>query len=318
MPQDLVDMRKELVDMLGGPAAVPGYQICPPIYKILRLRYYIRQGTVIDLDEMLDKFNEAEDDFETAISLFPDNWQYSKYRLTPRPRPGFFNNVCHVYPDLSAAQIWNGARTCRMLILETMLEELHRRFLRVPVDRVPARYQFESYKARFKLEKIALAILASVPQHFGLVSPSDASLDTLAPMPNTEDISIRIPESEWEASLGESDSSDFGSPCSEDDEEFGCRSPSLSNPMQARGAEAQEERLMLLASVASSLVWPLYLVGMSTASSPSIKAYVIERLRALHTELGITQAKKLAEFVESHQYSGETSGYRSSVGLRYQ
>lgn len=299
MPQDLIHLRRQLISLLGGSRKVPRYEICVPIYKILQLKYDIKQGNVKDIDEMLAMFNEAEDDFERAISLFPEEWHYRKFHLTQRQRPGFFNGACHVYPSISVATIWNGLRTCRLLILETMLEELHKRFLHVPVGMVPARYQIECQKAKFKMQRIALAILASVPQHFGLVS--NDCLDALAPVPNAEDLWPQLPESECEASLGESESSDSGS----DDGEYYCRSPSLSNPMTARGPEAQAERFMLLSSVTNGLVWPLYLVGMSTASSAAMRAFVIDRLHAIHSDTGLGQARKLADFVAGHKRSTE-------------
>lgn len=295
MPPDLIELRKQLVARIGKKE--PNLEICNPIYKILQLVYDIKHGIVTDLDKMLGKFHEAEDDFQRVISKFPEAWHYQKYR-TQRPRPEFFQNVCHVYPTIGIATIWNGLRTCRLLILETMLEELHKRFARVPVRAVPARYQIECQKAKLKMEHVALAILASVPQHFGLVSPSDNSSETLAPVPSTENTWPEVSEDDWEALLGEIEGSDSG--CSED-EDYQCRSPSLTNPMQLKDANARAERFMLLASVTNGLVWPLYLVGMSTASDASMRAFVVERLNAINAETGLAQAAALADVVASHR-----------------
>lgn len=295
MPPDLVELRKQLVARIGKKE--PNLEICNPIYKILQLEYDIKHGIVTDLDEMLGKFHEAEDDFERTITMFPESWQYQKYR-SQRHRPEFFQNVCHVYPSIGIATIWNGLRTCRLLILETMLEELHKRFARVPVRSVPARYQIECQKAKVKMEKMALAILASAPQHFGLVSPSDNSLQTLAPVPSTENTLPEIFDGDWEALLGEIEGSDSGS---SDDEDHYCRSPSLTNPMQLKDANARAERFMLLASVTNGLVWPLYLVGMSTVCGPSMKAFVVDRLHAIHAETGLAQAAALADIVANHR-----------------
>lgn len=299
MPQDLIDLRRQLISMLGGSGKVPRYEICVPIYKILQLKYDIKQGIVTDIEEMLAKFNEAEGDFERAISLFPEEWHYRKFHLTRRQQPGFFNDACHVYPAIAAATVWNGLRTCRLLILETMLEELHKRFLHVPVHMVPVRYQIECQKAKFKMRRIALAVLASVPQHFGLVS--EDSLDALAPVPSAEDLWPQMSEQECEAPLGESEGSDSDS----DDEDYYWRSPSLSNPMTARGPEAQAERFMLLSSATNGLVWPLYLVGMSTVSTAAMRAFVVDRLHAIHSDTGLGQAGRLADFVSGHRHSSE-------------
>lgn len=303
MPKDLVDLRNQLVDMLGGPSAVPGYEITAPIYKIMQLKYDIKQGIVTDMDEMLDTFNDAEDHFDRATSHFPEDWQYKTFRLAERLRPGFFSHTCHIYPNIHVADIWNGLRTCRMLILETLCEELNKRYSRVPVATVPARFQLEYQKARFKLEKIALAILASAPHHFDIIGPSD----TLVPIPNTEEACQQLPDSGWNVYLGDSGSPD---PASAEVEEYD-RHPSLSNPMQASTSEAQAERYMLLTSVTNGLVWPLYLVGVSSASSAPMRVFVVERLYAVHAESGLPQAKKLADVVASHSRSDDNAPKRS-------
>lgn len=289
----------------------PGFEICSAMYKVLQLQYDIKQNIVTDLDEMLDKFTEAEDDFERVVTLFPDEWQYSKYRLTQRLRPGFFNNVCHSYPSLRVSTIWNGLRTCRMLIIETMLEELRDRFRRVPVAQVPERHQYEYQKARFKLERIALAILASVPQHFGLVPLDGSAQGTFAPIPTADDAWPQIPDRGWGAELGEDVGSD---PHDLDEEDNYCQSPSLNNAMQVKDVEASAKRFMLLSSVTNGLVWPLYLVGMSTASSDAMRAFVVERLHAIHNETGLAQANDLAAVVASRKQSQESSGRRPKAG----
>lgn len=302
MPQDLIKLRNQLISLLGGPTAVPGYEVCVPIYNVLQLKYDIRQGNVTDIDEMLEKFYAAEGHFEYAISIFPDEWQYRRYQLTQR-LPDFLNEVCHIYPSIAVANIWNGLRTCRLLILETMYEELRKRFWHVPVSMVPARYQIECQKTKFKMQRIALAILASIPQHFGMIS--DDSKNIFAPLPNAEDLWPQLPESDWEP-LGESESADLDS--EEDEGYYSCHSPSLSNPMIAQGPEVHAERFMLLTSVTHTLVWPLYLVGMSTASTASMRAFTVDRLHAIHAETGFVQAKKLADAVASH---GQSAGQRS-------
>jgi hypothetical protein len=285
----------------------PGFEICSAMYKVLQLQYDIKQNIVTDLDEMLQKFTEAEDDFERVVTLFPDEWQYSKYRLTQRLRPGFFNNVCHSYPSLRVSTIWNGLRTCRMLIIETMLEELRDRFRCVPVAQVPERHQYEYQKAKFKLERIALAILASVPQHFGLVPLDGSAQGTFAPIPTADDAWPQIPDSGWGAELGE----DGGSDPRDVDEEDTC--PSLNNAMQVKDVEASAKRFMLLSSVTNGLVWPLYLVGMSTASSAAMRAFVVERLHRIHDETGLAQAKDLAAVVASRKQYLESSRRRPTA-----
>lgn len=311
MPEDLLEMRSQVGTMLRGRSS--GYEICSAIYKILQLQYDIKQGTVTDLDEMLDQFTDAEADLEAAISIFPEEWQYRKCRLTQRPRPGFFDDVYHVYPNLQVARIWNGPRTCRLLILETMVEALRKRFAHVPVGLVPRRHQSEYQKAKFKMERIALSILASVPQHFDLIKDLDDAEDLPVPTPSPDDLWPQIPEEDWPRGLGSETEIDASDSARADDEDNCCQSPSLNNPMQAKDAEARAERFTLLSSVTNSVVWPLYLVGMSTASSAAMKAYVVERLHAIYAETGVLQARDLADVVATQ---GQVSANRAGLASR--
>ncbi|ROW12635.1 hypothetical protein VMCG_00372 [Cytospora schulzeri] len=310
MPEDLLKMRDEVGSMLRSRSS--GYEICSAMYKILQLRYDIKQGSVTDLDEMLDLFTDVEDDFEKAISLFPEAWQYRKCRLTQQVRPGFFDDVYHVYPNLRVARIWNGPRTCRLLILETMVDELRRRFSHVPVGLVPKRYQTEYRKANFKMERTALAILASVPQHFDLTHDlGGAEYPPLSPAPSPDDSWPQVSESNGAAELGsETETPDLGGA---EDEEQCCQSPSLSNFMHTEDDEVRAERFMLLSSVTNSIVWPLYLVGVSSASSAPMKAFVVERLHAVYKETGVLQARDLANFIATHMQSTAMSGKRASL-----
>lgn len=304
MPQDLIDLCKQILAIFGNKE--PGFEIFIPIYKTLQLRYDIKERNVTDLDEMLKKLNEAEDDFESVISVFPTIWQYRRCRLTQKTRPGFFNNVFHVYPNIGVATIWNGLRASRMLILGTILEELRKRFLGVPVRLVPARYQLECRKMKFKMERIALAILASVPQYFGLVNPSDDSLEISAPGHSTEDLWTEEPEGDCQAVLGktEGSASDF----SNNEDYYNCSPLQVSNPVLPSDADARAERFMLLASATNGLVWPLYLIGMSTESSPLMKGFIAERLHAVYAETGLAQARTLAEVVASNKRLTELFG----------
>ena len=313
MPADLLELRRQVGLMLR--IKDPAYELCTTMHKILQLRYDIKQGNVTDLEEMLERFTEAENDFAGTMSVFPEAWQYRKYRLPQGPRLGFFSNLYHVYPTMQIANIWNGLRTCRLLILETMLEELRKRFSHVPVGLVPGRYQHEYQRAMFKMEKIALAILASIPQHFGLISTLEDAQEPLSPMSSSDDLWSHIPVDDLVVALGsEVDVSDPSGRDEEDDDDGYCRSPSLNNPMQAKDADVRAERFMMLSSATNSLVWPLYLVGMSTASSTAMKAFVVERLQTIHAETGAAQAKNLADVITTHRHSTQRPGQRPNAG----
>ncbi|KAH6841100.1 hypothetical protein B0I37DRAFT_393927 [Chaetomium sp. MPI-CAGE-AT-0009] len=70
---------------------------------------------------------------------------------------------------------------------------------------------------------------------------------------------------------------------------------------EGRDAEDKAERYMLLVSATSTVVWPLFVAGMSTACTPEMRAYVVGRLRTLYMETGIRQADAVANLLEEHE-----------------
>ncbi len=55
---------------------------------------------------------------------------------------------------------------------------------------------------------------------------------------------------------------------------------------------------MLLVSATSTVVWPLFVVGMSTACGEGPEGYVVGRLRTLYMETGIREADAVAHLLE--------------------
>lgn len=72
------------------------------------------------------------------------------------------------------------------------------------------------------------------------------------------------------------------------------------------GGEADDAaRFMLLVSAPSTVVWPLYVAGMSDACGAEVKGYLVDRLRVLYMETGIRQADAVANVLVEHEGAGE-------------
>lgn len=291
MPQPLVDLRNELAKMFQSKE--PGIEISTPIYKVLKLRYDIKQGHVTELEDMIDKLKDVEDEFEQVISTFPESWQFRAYRTT-RPHPVFFNNICHVHPSLWVATVWNGLRTCRILILETIVSELDKHARTRSPEEVSDRFEDEYQQAISKLERLSHAITASVPQHFGLLNPLGDYAESLVPITASEE-----EEAASQLEGGSPRSLRDESPSS-DDQVTSQTGPNLIDPTQMKTPEEEAERFMLLASATNTIVWPLYTIGMSSVCSPKMRQYAIDRLQAIHKETGLIQAKIVADIVATH------------------
>ncbi|EAQ88990.1 hypothetical protein CHGG_05609 [Chaetomium globosum CBS 148.51] len=145
------------------------------------------------------------------------------------------------------------------------------------------------------------------PQQLGLMNPADGTIgsgdddDDAAPIATVEIRETPSPPTSPSARSSDSASSVY-SPLSA----TGGPRPypsglTVLDVTEGRDAEDKAERYMLLISATSSVVWPLFVVGMSTACTPEMRAYVVGRLRTLYMETGIRQADAVANLLEEHE-----------------
>ncbi len=310
MPPLLVGLRSELTAVFKEPG--PGLEMSQPIYKVLQARYDIKTGAMSDPDVMLARLNEIEDDFERAIAAFPPEWQYRVFRLT-KPHASVYRDVAHLYPSLCTATVWNGLRGVRLLILETIIDEMQKRFRGLDTALIPPRYADETVSARSKLERVMAAILASVPQHFGLLSPLGNDVDALMPISTTE---LREPLTPPAGSREPVSAPAPGEQPGPEEAVADDSGPTLADPTRASNADEEAERFMLLASATNTIVWPLYSVGMSSMCTPSMKAYVVDRLMAIFHETGLNQARAIAGIVRNREIASSPSAQPTRLASR--
>jgi hypothetical protein len=306
MPQTLIDLRNELGKVLNSDD--PTWQIPEPIYKVLQTRYDIKTGCLTDPETIVTRLLAIEDDFESIASRFPREWYHRTIQVTKR-HPAIYRGLCHVYPSLFLASIWNGVRTCRILVLETVLSQLHAAFQGATDAAALAtpRYADVYRRSRRKLEQMVEAIIASVPQHIGLVTPRthDNNLttpissvtvrETPSPATSPPSVSSRASVSSGGAAHSPEDISGGG-------KKKAARSgPTLLDPLRTSDPDEEARRFMLLASSTNIVIWPLYVVGVSSVCTEDMKAYVTERLQAICAETGDRQADAVASMVEEQE-----------------
>ncbi|KAB5570754.1 hypothetical protein GE09DRAFT_719133 [Coniochaeta sp. 2T2.1] len=301
MPRALIDLRAELGRTLDK-TDDPTWQMMEPIYELLQARYDIKQGTVNDPEAIITRLLAIEDEFEIILSRFPKDWNYRTIQVSKR-HPAIYRDICHVYPSTFLASIWNGVRTCRILVLETVLCQLHT----LPEPPTPchkATYQ----TCRTKLTQMIGAITASVPQHIGLVTPrTNSSLATPissvtireTPSPATSPPTISSRASVSSSTSGSSPASTTNSNPPAAKSPTSLRTgPTLLNPLLTHSQGEEARRFMLLASSTNPVVWPLYVAGASSCCPGDMRAYVVERLRAVCAETGDRGADRVAGMVE--------------------
>lgn len=288
MPQAMLDLRKELGQYTN--TMDPTWRIVEPICRALQIRYDIRNGTLKDTDEIVGQLADVENEFAKIVDEMPRYWRYRCAQVN-RPNSAILGGWVHIYSGFAQATTWNGMRTMRILVQESILDQLCSSMARTSVP--PMRHQILLVKAMRMLELLGEAVIASTPQHFGTVSSRDAKPDgkgklefvsaTRPPHPIVSACPINSPRPQRQRTPESPGTSPR---------------PTLMDPTQSDDGRGDPERFMTLASASNTIVWPLYTLGMSSSCTRETRSYIIDRLNAIYVETGLDQAKTVKQLLQ--------------------
>lgn len=328
VPPELIAFQGELFSAAGTDDPSRGFSrvaLTRPVFRMLQLRHDMHGGLVHGLDQTLDRLQAIITECAHTVASFPPGSVYRVLRVL-RPHPAVFRGRCHVYRNSAIASIWNLLRFSYLLVLESVLTAIQRRWPDAGEsgEPVPLAYLACYLKTCEQLEQVADDIVASVPQNLELLRTVSPYFDTLGPLdtpvtlaslPRTEVVRKATQVRTQAQSRAQASASASASPASTpstsspsdsdahsssaDETVFDDCGPSIENLTRARTPEEDVERLLLLASSPNGLVWPLFCVGTSTVCTPPLKTYVVERLQALGEERGLRQAHTVAAIVRN-------------------
>ncbi|KAM0562660.1 hypothetical protein ACHAPJ_002350 [Fusarium lateritium] len=282
MPQTLIDLRREIPpsEELAG----PDFHVAYPIYKALQVRYDIKSGKLDRLDDIVNAISDIDGEISSILSELPASWKYHRVQLT-QPDPRVLGQICHVYTGLLQSTTWNMVRGIRMLLLETLVEQL------CAASKSSSSIELSDHHLQLLARSVKLldmlgqAIVASVPQHLGVVSIRDIQNQ------ETRTHTVSIAAKKQACRVISSPLAQDPRPIPGQETSSNGGSPVLFDPTQSTAQTEDAKRFMSLASTNNTIIWPLYILGMSSTCSSVTKQYAIEGLQSIHQEAGLEQAR---------------------------
>ncbi|RGP59104.1 hypothetical protein FLONG3_11287 [Fusarium longipes] len=292
MPRSLIDLRRQIPyseELMG-----PDFHVAYPVYKALQVRHDIRSGTLDNLDDIVNAVSDVQEEISAVLFGLPEDWRYHRVQLT-QPDPRVLGQTCHVYTGLLQSTTWNTVRGIHMLLLETIVEK----FCAVSESSDDAAISEAHLQMLARsvelLNMLGRSIAASIPQHLGVVSIRDI-IDRRDP---AHTVSIAAKKQACHVLPG--------SPAHDprlgtgDDTSSSGSSPVMFDPTRPTAHPDNATRFMSLASTNNTIIWPLYMLGMSSVCSPETKKYAVEGLYAIHREAGLEQARVVAELLQEQK-----------------
>lgn len=121
MPAHIVELRKSAERFMD--AANPAWRLSGIIIDLTILRAGIRDGEIVGAREIIEAALELDNRFISVFENLPPHWQYGFVYTDETPDLIWGGNY-HVYSEFWVAHIWNGMRTCRILIHELIRDQL--------------------------------------------------------------------------------------------------------------------------------------------------------------------------------------------------
>lgn len=292
-PPVIEELRNKSLEM--GKLDKTNRNLIDHMFRTTTVRHQIKTGKITDRDEIISTLANCDAEWALLASGIPSIWRYRNIRL-PATSPTAMHRSCHVYPGMVSAITWNGIRSTRMLLQEAIIEQLcHNVNDESCLSSADQDLLISAIKTHNTLSD---AIIASVPQFFGTVRWEDYVTSTgenVTPATNPT-----IPDLTPSSSQG---SEPIVTP---HEEVTGRKSQSVVAVLPALFEQKDRplgelwydvERIMTLAASCTSIVWPLYNIGISPNCSPEKRAYVLNRLMAIYEETGLENALEVAETV---------------------
>ncbi|KAG9228171.1 hypothetical protein BJ875DRAFT_259104 [Amylocarpus encephaloides] len=231
VPADMIELREYSAQFFDHSNAA--WKMSGIIIDFTRFRAAIRNAEIVAPRDIVARAAEIDQRFINVEKGLRPMFQFRTVYTLEKPDL-VWDGYYHVYEHRWAAQIWNGLRVCRILLSESIRDQVlvgSSALLPQFTDDESAAHNSRSAEIMLQMQA---DILASIPQYFMSAEGKFA--------------------------------------------------PSLE--------EGSRSYLDL---------WPLYLVGVMDLSTPSLRAWVVHRLRAMAADIGISQAGVLAEYVANRQ-----------------
>ena len=121
MPQRIIDLRNAASHIIITPG--PIWLVADMIIDFTSFRADVRECRLTHPREIVEKALELDHRFADAFTNPPEDWAYEVVFTDQDPHL-VWNRAYHVFKHMWAVPTWNGMRTCRIMLHETIRDQL--------------------------------------------------------------------------------------------------------------------------------------------------------------------------------------------------
>jgi hypothetical protein len=161
MPAHVLELRETMAENIDASSLTWKLSSCIVDFTIFRAA--VRSFQVTGPRVIVKAALELDQRFLEIFKDPPDTWSYETVYTEEDPHL-IWNKYYHVYPDKVCSQIWNGFRTCRILLHEIIREQVLTSKSAITPIFSEAEADLQCEASREIMLEMRAGILASVPQ----------------------------------------------------------------------------------------------------------------------------------------------------------
>lgn len=123
MPQHILDLRKEAAEFGGVDPKNPGFRISAVIIDFTIFRSNVRECRIVGPRAIIEAALEIDSRFIAVFDGLSEDWKYETVYTDKTPHL-IWSGSYHVYKERWIGHIYNGMRTCRVLLHEIVRDQL--------------------------------------------------------------------------------------------------------------------------------------------------------------------------------------------------
>lgn len=178
IPKAIMEMTRLLPDLIpdADDFARRAYQIHLTMLDFNQHRAAVGNGKIENPHVILARSLELDRRLSEIYEVPTPEWEYQVITSDEIDTSHIvYNRVYHVYPDLLTANLWNAVRVMRGLLHEDLRKVLLKSFAARPPSFTLPEHTAQFQQSTDICYEIQAGVLASVPQHLGLVTQPDST-----------------------------------------------------------------------------------------------------------------------------------------------
>jgi hypothetical protein len=163
VPEHIVDLRRTAGQVMNS-TTWPAWQVSEVIFDFANYRAAVRDCQIVGPKAIIEAGLEVDRKFLAAFQDVPENWKYRTV-YTDQDDDCVWNRRYDVYNDYWTSQIWNGMRSCRILIHEIVRDQLLAASTAMNPIFTKEESKEQNAQSVHTMYKMQADILATIPMH---------------------------------------------------------------------------------------------------------------------------------------------------------